>query len=287
MAYILPHKQRGIIYYRHVEKYKDAGKWRERSLGPATYEEYKRYKMGMEAMRKKKNMPDLYCADARALPLEDACIDLIITSPPYNLHSERWPMGGNGRTPRPEGIGYDDDLPESVYQSQQLAALKELYRVSREGASLFYNHKIRQVNGSMIHPLDWLRHESNPWIIRQEIVWNRKSTHNHCPSLFWPQTERVYWMTKGEPTLPNKPIGMADIWTFFGPVPNTSHPAPFQDKLPHLCLDALGRPGITVLDPFGGSMTTVRVALLRGYHAIGVDIDQSYLDEAKRVNKWT
>jgi DNA modification methylase len=219
--------------------------------------------------------------------IEGESIDLIITSPPYNMGQDQWPMGGNGRVPRENGIGYSDDLSESEYQDWQVQCLIEMYRVAKQGASLFYNHKVRNRGGCMIHPLDWLRDEHNPWTLRQEIVWDRGSTHNHSPSLFWPEDERIYWMTKGKPTLPNRPIGESTVWRFHGPVAGTFHPAPFDEELPRKCIEAVGRDGIMVLDPFAGGCTTLKVALDYGYDAVGVDICAEYLEDARKLYGWT
>jgi DNA modification methylase len=213
-------------------------------------------------------------------------VDLIITSPPYNLGGGHWPMGGDGRTPRPDGVGFADAMDESDYQEWQLRCLIEFHRVAKPGASLFYNHKVRNRDGEIIHPLDWLRDKRNPWLIRQEIVWDRGSTHNHASALFWPEDERIYWLTKGKPTLPDRPIGMSTVWCFHGPVVGTWHPAPFPEELPRRCLQAIGQEGIVVLDPFAGSCTTLKVALEFGYDAIGVDISREYLEKAAKENGW-
>jgi len=212
--------------------------------------------------------PTLIVSRAEDMPeVESESVDLIITSPPYNLGGNSWPMGGDGRRHREYGIGYRDEMEERAYQEWQLACLHEMFRVAKQGASLFYNHKVRNHRGTIIHPMDWLGDEHNPWTIRQEIIWDRGSTHNHNPALFWPEDERIYWMTKGKPTLPNRPVGMSAIWRFHGPVAGTWHPAPFGEKLPRQCILAVGRDGITVLDPFAGSCTTCKVALEYGYNA--------------------
>jgi site-specific DNA-methyltransferase (adenine-specific) len=262
---------------------------------------WERFKNAVEALNGK--IPLLIVGRAEAMTeIESDSIDIIITSPPYNLKQEHWPRGGNGREPRESGIGYDqhgDDMPEDKYQEWQIACLQEMYRVAKEGASLFYNHKVRQRDGQIIHPLDWLRNEDNPWIIRQEIVWDRTSTHNHCPVLFWPHDERIYWMTKGKPILPDNRLKydeqldtecdkrLSTVWRFHGPRARTSHPAPFPTELPRRCLKAIGRDGITVLDAFAGSCTTLKVAMEEfGYDAIGVDVSEEYLNRAKEENGW-
>lgn len=215
-------------------------------------------------------------------------IDIIITSPPYNLKKSLWRMGGQGRTER-DGIGYDsidDDMPEPDYQAWQLDCLKEMYRVAKDGASLFYNHKVRNADGVAIFPHEWLLSTENPWTLRQEILWDRGSTHNHNNRYFWPEDERIFWMTKGSPTIQDS-IGLSTVWKCFGPTPNTWHPAPFTDELPRMLLKAIGGRDKTVLDPFAGSGTVLRVALSEfGYNAVGYEISQEYIDKAIEENGW-
>jgi DNA modification methylase len=198
-------------------------------------------------------------------------------------------MGGEGRTAR-DGIKYashTDDLPQAEYECWQVEVLRELYRVAKPGASLFYNHKVRTMQGAMIHPMQWLLSSDNPWTLRQEIIWDRKSTHNHSTRLFWPIDERIYWMTKSKPVIRSEAIGAPTIWTEFGPIANTWHPAPFTDKLPRMLLQAIGVDSDTVvLDPFAGSCTTLTVALEMGCSAIGVDISRQYLEDACLENGW-
>ena len=136
----------------------------------------------------------------------------------------------------------------------------------------------------LIHPTAWLGRVEG-WTLRQEIVWDREVTHNHSATLFWPVDERVYWLTKGKPRLEG-PIGMPTVWRFHGPRPHTWHPAPFVEELPRRCLEAVGRPGIVVLDPFAGSCTTLKAAAGMGYEAIGVDRCAEYLERAKVENGW-
>lgn len=219
----------------------------------------------------------------------DESVDIIITSPPYNLGDDNWPMGGDGRQAR-DGIGYqahEDTMSQEEYEAWQIAVCKALYRVAKPGASFFYNHKVRTIDGKLVHPFQWLSSSDNPWIIRQEIIWDRVSTHNHSAQLFWPTDERVFWMTKGKPTLTEQPVGMPTIWQEFGPIPNTWHPAPFTIELPRMLLKAINaRPGLVVLDPFAGSCTTLKAALEIGCRAIGVDVSKDYLAKAAKENGW-
>lgn len=233
----------------------------------------------------KPNTPRLIVGCADKLDLPDESVDVIITSPPYNLNHEEWPMGGHGRIRRDDGIGYNDDMDDAQYVTWQLMVLTELYRVAKPGASLFYNHKTRTKDGALWHPMTWLSRVYG-WTIRQEIIWDREVTHNHSATLFWPIDERVYWLTKGKPTLYSGPIGMPTVWRFHGPAPNTWHPAPFANELPRRCLQAIGGQGLTVLDPFAGSCTTLAVAMAMGHEAIGVDISADYLERARQEHEW-
>lgn len=232
----------------------------------------------------------LHVARAEATTLEPESVDIIITSPPYNLGAEEWPMGGNGRTPR-DGIDYaahGDDMAQEEYERWQVDVLREMYRVAKPGASFFYNHKVRTVDGVMVHPMRWLLHPDNPWTLRQEIIWDRKSTHNHSATLFWPEDERIYWLTKGKPIIRSRSIGQSTVWSEFGPVPSTWHPAPFTEKLPRMLLEAVGvDPDTVVLDPFAGSCTTLKVAVELGCKAIGVDVSGEYLERAIVENGWS
>lgn len=236
--------------------------------------------------------PSLIHADILTHPVPSESIDIIITSPPYNLggNDGSWPMGGGGRVPWVGGIVYgchDDDQPEQEYQAWQVRCLQAMYDAAKPGASLFYNHKVRQRDGRIIHPMDWLRSPANPWTLRQEIIWNRTSTHNHTSSLFWQVDERVYWLVKGDtPALPNRPIGLPSVIDLFGPVPDTWHPAPFTPELPSMLLKAVGFDGCVVLDPFAGSCATGVAATELGYQSIMVDIEGSYLSQAANQNGW-
>ncbi len=235
-------------------------------------------------------VPSLYLAAAESLPLKDKSVDVIVTSPPYNIGSkkgekrEKRKHGRSGKGFAWKGIDTENVMGEDKYQEWQLIVLKELFRVAKNGASLFYNHKVRQRDGRAFHPMEWLL-KCEGWTLRQEIIWDRGSTHNHETTYFWPHDERIYWFTKGKPKL-LCPINQPTIWHCHGPEANTWHPSPFPEALPLMCLSAVGKIGSTVLDPFGGSMTTCRVALSLGMKAIGCDVNRSHIEKACTANGW-
>ena len=67
---------------------------------------------------------------------KEESICLTVTSPPYNLgakHHTRSKVFSAYNT-------YIDDLPEEQYQQIQINTLNELFRVTKKGGSLMYNH---------------------------------------------------------------------------------------------------------------------------------------------------
>ena len=227
------------------------------------------------------------CLDVIRL-MPDAAFTYGITSPPYNLGNDSWDMGVSGSGVR-KGIGYvnhSDSMNQADYEAWQVELLNELYRAASPGASFFYNHKTRTLNGELIHPMRWL--SQSRWVIRQEIVWDRISTHNHEPRLFWPVDERIYWLTKGKPTLRDVNVGLPSVWREFGPVNNTWHPAPFTIALPRMLLKSVNaQAGDTIIDPFAGSCTTIKAALEIGCNAIGIDKCGEYLARARmEIDDW-
>src|SRR3990167_2638707 len=106
---------------------------------------------------------DLYLGDCRLiLPQLTEKVDLIVTSPPFNL-------GSNHHTGDIKHTPYPDDLPECEYQKQQIEVLDLLWNVTNESGSLLYQHKNRIKDGLQISPYRWLWRSQ--WIDKQEIVW--------------------------------------------------------------------------------------------------------------------
>jgi site-specific DNA-methyltransferase (adenine-specific) len=77
------------------------------------------------------------------------------------------------------------------------------------------------------------------------------------------------------------------IWSFSGESKKrVGHPAPFPVELPRRCIKLFSYVGDTVLDPFMGSGTTLIAAYLNKRKSIGVDIDKEYCDLAiKRLQQ--
>lgn len=224
--------------------------------------------------------------------IADGTVDLIVTSPPYNLGNIA-KKSATSASSAVVAVNYDDhsdDMPQEEYERWQIKCLIEMYRVAKEGASLFYNHRNRLEKARTISPFRWLLSPDNPWQIRQEIVWNRKSGPFAVDGFFNVYDERIYWLTKGAPKMWSAKINQSTIWECHGwsTKDETTHPAAFTPELPRMIMKELAiPPGSVILDPFAGSCTTIKVATEFKCEGIGVDKSVRYLEEACLLNKWS
>lgn len=213
--------------------------------------------------------------------LPDNVVDLGVTSPPYNKGEKQkgWLV---------KNVKYDtasDNIPEDIYQQNQIDILNEIYRITKNGGSFFYNHKIRWNRGILIHPMEWIK--KTKWIIRQEIIWDRTIAANIRGWRFWQIDERIYWLQKPDghdaigKELKSKHALLSSIWRFT-PEQKNSHPAPFPLTLPARIIYSIldGENGL-VIDPYCGSGTTLIAAKLLNCDYIGIDISKEYITETK------
>jgi DNA modification methylase len=123
------------------------------------------------------------------------------------------------------------------------------------------------------------------WVLRSSIIWHRQhalpESVNDRPRRSY---EFVFMFSKSKRYYFNRqPLIDADVedmWTIAArPQPtNGISTAPFPDELVERCL-AIGCPlDGTVMDPFAGSGTTLRVALLSGRPATGIDLNPAFCD---------
>ena len=209
----------------------------------------------------------------------DDFFDITVTSPPYNK------MGAAGGLVKEVKYQKTSDVQdENAYQVEQIAVMNELWRVTKTGGHIFYNHKLRWIDGVMIHPIGWIF--QSKWVgnIRQELVWDRNIAGNLRGWRFWQVEERIFWMqkgiTKGQELL-SRHAKMTSIWKI-RPDSNTVHPAPFPIEIPTRCIYSIAdlKKGLNVLDPYCGSGTTLVAAKLLDHNYVGIDNSQEYIDIA-------
>lgn len=251
--------------------------------------------------RKKLKLNSIFHGDTlehlRSLP--DSCVDLVVSSPPYNIGKE-----------------YEAKTALSVYLDNQREVLSECSRVLKDTGAIFWQVGAFSNKGTLI-PLD-IRFfpilEDLGMKPRNRIVWVRQ--HGlHGKRKFSCRYETILWFTKSDDYLfdldairvPQKwqnkkhykddgrkgelscnPLGKnpADIWVFRNVKHNheeqTIHPCQFPEDLIARILLSTTKTGQVVLDPYMGTGTVAVVAKEHGRDFIGAELDDEYIDVAKR-----
>ena len=211
----------------------------------------------------------------------DEFVDCVVTSPPYNKHSASHKCHKTDSWSK-ANIDYGDfkdDLPENEYQDWQKEVLRECLRVLKKDGSIFYNHKPRIVNHKIIFPQEWL----GEFIIRQMIIWDRKSSPVLEPIRFMPCVEYIFWITKEQktPKFNQEAFKYKEVWQI-NPETNNEHPAPFPEAISDRCIFATTDKSDLVLDPFMGSGTTAVSAKKLGRNFIGIELNPDYIKMAEK-----
>ena len=198
--------------------------------------------------------------------IPDDFVDLIITSPPYNL-------GNDHHTGSKRHNVYDDDIPEEEYQRWQHQILNECYRVLKVKGSMIYNHKNRIKDGLQISPYVWIN--KSKFLIKQEIVWWNGS-QNFDQIRFYPVTERLYWLVKNKDVTLRNLLGIQDLVKYKPVGTKGNHKRAYPLRM-ILDLVKVFPNAALILDPFAGSGTTLLAARLENRDYLGFDINPEYV----------
>lgn len=225
----------------------------------------------------------IICGDAleimRQFPSES--IDLVVTSPPYNLKNS----SGNGMKDGRGGKwanaalqkGYShhaDCMPHQEYVDWQRNCLQEMLRLIPETGAIFYNHKWRVQNGLLQDRTDIV----NGFPVRQIIIWKRRGGFNFNQGYFLPTYEVIYLITKSKFKLVPKANACGDVWEFMQEFKN-EHPAAFPVALIERIISSTTAK--LILDPFMGSGTTAIASINLRRNFIGIDISPDYCKMAE------
>jgi modification methylase len=226
----------------------------------------------------------LICGDALAemRKMPDACLDLVVTSPPYNLKNST----GNGMKDGRGGKwanasllnGYshhDDSMPHDEYAKWQRDCLTEMLRLIKDDGAIFYNHKWRVQGGLIQDRQDIVA----GFPIRQIIIWRRKGGINFNKGYFLPTYEVIYLICKKKFVLAKGASSHGDVWEI-GQEMKNSHPAPFPVALIERIIGSTNAQ--LILDPFMGSGTTAIAAKRLGRDYVGIEISPEYIDIAEQ-----
>ena len=248
-----------------------------------------------------------FCGDARQMSaLSDACVALVVTSPPYFVgksYEDALAAGSDSRIPT-SYFDYLDMLRE---------VFAECVRVLEPGGRIAVNvanlgrKPYRSLSGDVARIFEELG-----LLLRGEIVWQKsKGSSGSCawgsfrspsnPTLR-DTTERIVIASKGRfdrarsaaqreaEGLPHRSSlstdefmeATLDVWDM-GPesAQRVRHPAPFPLELPRRLIDLYTYEDDLVLDPFMGSGTTLVASVLCGRRPVGYDLDPDYVELAR------
>lgn len=239
--------------------------------------------------------------------IPDESIDLIVTSPPYNIDNKYGNKTQKGKITTSKSIKYADKLQESEYRALLRSVFEECKRVIKKNGSIWINIKNRYQDDEIVPPF-WIQEYFQDFFLKNLIIWNFDwggSTNKR----FAPRYEFVFWFTKDKcdytfnlsdvsiPAVNYRPDryksqlkNPSDVWKIPMVSGNflerTGHPAQYPERLVERILLAGTNKNDVVLDPFMGSGTTAVVAKKLGRRYIGYEIVPEYVDMANaRIQK--
>lgn len=224
-------------------------------------------------------------------------IDLIITSPPYNV-----------------GIEYnsnDDELSYEQYLEFSRQWFKNCYKWSNTQARFLLNIPLDKNKGgqkSVGADLTKIVQEVG-WKYHSTIIWNEGNISRRTAWGSWLSASAPYviapvelilvlykndWKkTNGSKISTIKKEEFMEwtngVWTFNGESKKRiGHPAPFPRELPHRAIKLFSYENDVVFDPFAGSGTTLIEACNNKRRGVGLELDPNYCELAKnRILKET
>lgn len=219
-------------------------------------------------------------------------IDLIVTSPPYNV-----------------GIDYDvydDNIKWSDYLEWTKKWLKECYRVLKDDGRICINHYINyQRKGENISrfPLMDIRfiQEEIGYNVHKLIIWGDRTISTLTAWGSWKSASAPYistpyegilisyknqWkkLNKGISTISKEYFieGVSGVWNLGTASNKNNRKAAFPIKLPTMCIELLSYKDDIVLDPFMGSGTTAIACIKTNRQYIGFELSEDYVNTANK-----
>ncbi len=234
-------------------------------------------------MKEVNNIYNQNCIDGLK-ELCDNSVDLIVTSPPYNL-----------------GIKYDswnDEMPWEEYLDFCKDWLKECYRVLKPDGRICVDHYFSYGRGNvnrfplfdLKNIMDEIGYKAvscpiwNDVTVAKKTAWgswiSASSPYINCPIEGILIACKDHWKkdTIGESTVGRDMFieATSGVWNIGTTTGQTI--ACFPEKLPEMCIQLLSYKDDVILDPFSGSGTTCYVAKKLGRKYIGFEISKTYYD---------
>ena len=235
--------------------------------------------------------------------LEDKSVDLMVTSPPYNININYGNKWENGKLIASKGKKYKDNLEEEQYREMIQNCINETKRVLKDNGQIWFNIKNRYDKGNMIPPF-WILDYFQDMYLKNIIIWNF-DWGGSTSKRFCSRYEYVFFFTKNKddykfnlddvkiPALNYRPDryksqlkNPSDVWRMSlvsGNSPErTEHPAQYPEELIERIIKTGSNPNDVILDPFMGSGTTAVVAKKLGRNYIGYETELEFINIANK-----
>ena len=219
----------------------------------------------------------LLCGDSTVAESYDRLMqgepaDMVFTDPPYNVdyaNSAKDKMRGTDRPILNDNLGdgfYDFLLAALTPMLQHCAGATYIAMSSSELDTL--QQAFRAAGGKWSTFIIWAKHTFT--------LGRADYQRQYEPILYgWPEGQNRHWCGDRD---------QSDVWAIKKPQKNDLHPTMKPVELVERALRNSSRPGDTVLDPFGGSGTTVIAAEKSGRKARMIELDPKYCDVI--VRRW-
>lgn len=136
--------------------------------------------------------------------------------------------------------------------------------------------------------------QADGWYLRSDVIWSKpnampesvldRPTKSHEYIFLLAKSERYSFDMEAikEPTEKKKTRNRRTVWSVATRALGEQHYASYPEELAQLGILAGSRAAHTVLDPFAGSGTTLRVAESLGRNSIGIELSDNYLEIQQR-----
>jgi len=222
--------------------------------------------------------------------IEDESVDLIVTSPPYNVDVKY--------------KSFDDKISYKEYLSFTGEWLSKCLKLAKDDGRFCLNIPLDKNKGgqqsvyaditTIAKKIGWKYHSTIIWNeqnISRRTAWgswmNASAPFVIAPVevivvLYKKRWKKLSGSRKSDITRDEFLEWTNGVWTFSGESKKrVGHPAPFPVELPRRCIKLFTFVGDTVLDPFLGSGSTLIACVLTGRRGIGVEIEKEYCEIAK------
>ncbi len=217
--------------------------------------------------------------------LREESVDLIYADPPYNLSGKNTLTVRNGK-PVVCDKGEWDKIDD--FHKFNLTWINECIRVLKPTGTLWISGTLHN------HPsVGMSLKDLGMWIINDVIWYKPNATPLLSKNRFVPSTEMIWVASKSKKYYFNYDLArkingdkqMRNLWTINAKRHITLHPTEKPEDLLERIILIGSRTEDLILDPFMGSGTTGAVAKKYNRNFIGIELDPTYFDIArKRIN---